>query len=768
MDIVPHVADAALDTAGPTTAPAAPGAEPAPPAPRRPWADPRLISYLMGPPALCILLLIGHFHLIARRSAWVWVAVFVAIPSVSLVVDHLRARRPTRLVANVRLGAHVAAVTTVIYLSGWGPVLVGGFAFVALGHVNEEGSVAWRRTAAFSLAGIAVGQVGIAQGWLPSLLTFDRAQALGVMSTFVLLFVIRMAGATMAEKEAAEASMVASEERFRSLVQHSSDTTIVVGPTRTITWVSPAVESLLGMAPDNVVGLGDLDLVHPDDREAVSSQLGARLSTSAEADPVQFRMCRADGRTCHVEAVITDLRSQPSVAGYVVNVRDITDRKAAEDQLAHQALHDPLTGLPNRTLILDRGQQMLVRAQRERQPVAAFFLDLDNFKDINDSLGHEAGDRVLQAVAGRLAGILRASDTVGRLGGDEFVVLAEGFSLAAGPELLAERIRDVLKEPIRIAGYDEATLRVTASIGIAAGEHRSAQELLRAADIALYRAKAAGKDRYAAFAQEMEVEVLNELALRMDLQSALADDAFFLLYQPVYDLETLDVCGVEALLRWRHPVRGVLPPATFIPMLEESGLIVEVGRWVLDTACAQAASWHRLGHRLSMSVNVSTRQLESDAIVHHVQHALRASGLDAEELVVEITETALMRDADAAAERLRALKGIGVQIAIDDFGTGYSSLAYLRQFPVDALKIDRSFVNGVVESPESAALIHTLVELGRGLGLGTLAEGIEDPVQLERLRDNACERGQGFLFSEPVEAEAIEAMLSAAVRPAAG
>ncbi|MDE3087292.1 MAG: GGDEF domain-containing protein, partial [Acidobacteriota bacterium] len=409
------------------------GALPSAPARRRPWADPRLIQYLMGPPALLTLLAIGHFDLIARRSAWEWVAVFAAIPSLSLLVDELRNRHPTRLVAGVRLGVHVAAVTTVIYLSGWGPVLVGGFAFVALGHVNEEGSQVWRRTAGYSLVGIAVGQVGIAEGWLPSLLSFDRAEALGVMSTFVLLFVIRMAGATMAEKEAAEASTAASEERFRSLVQHSSDTTIVVGPDRTITWVSPAVESLLGMAPEDVVGRGDLELVHVDDRESMASQLGARLAARDDAEPAQFRMVRADGTTRHVEAVITDLRSQPSVGGYVVNVRDITDRKEAEDQLAHQALHDPLTGLPNRTLIMDRAQQMLVRAQRERHPVAAFFLDLDNFKDINDSLGHEAGDRVLQAVAGRLSGMLRASDTVGRLGGDEFVVLAEGFSLVPGP-----------------------------------------------------------------------------------------------------------------------------------------------------------------------------------------------------------------------------------------------------------------------------------------------------------------------------------------------
>ena len=729
--------------------------------------SPHLLAYLMGPPALITILLLRHAGLVANKPVWMWVVVFALIPALSIATDMLYERRPSPAAFHARACWHVVAVTTVIYLTGWGPVLVGAFAFVAIENISAMGAQAWRITAVWSLAGIAAGQVGVAEGWFPSFLAGDKAQALGVMGVFVLLFVIRMAGATMQRKEEAEASTTASEDRFRSLVQHSSDTTLVVGLERTITYASPATAALLGRPPEDVVGLGDLDLVHAEDRERVAMQLGARLRSDNVLDPVQFRMVRADGGVRHVEAVITDLRDRPSVQGYVVNVRDITERKEAEELLAHQALHDPLTALPNRTLILDRTQQMLGRARREHLPIAALFVDLDNFKEINDTLGHEAGDRVLQAVASRISGILRSSDTVGRLGGDEFVVLAEGVSLGAGPELVAERIQDVLREPFRIPGYEDAVLHVTASIGIASGERSSAAELLRAADIALYRAKAAGKNCHAAFVQGMESEVLDRLGLRMDLQTALADDAFFLLYQPVFDLATVSACGVEALLRWRHPERGVVDPDEFIPLLEESGRIVEVGRWVLHTACLQAAEWRRHGHNLRMSVNVSMRQLESDAIIDHVREALEASGLEPTMLTVEITETALMRDAEGAVTRLRRLKELGVRVAIDDFGTGYSSLAYLRQFPVDALKIDRSFVTAVVDSPESATLVHTLVELGRNLGLETLAEGIEDAVQLERLRAHDCELGQGFLFSEPVDAAVVEAMLVRAARMSA-
>jgi diguanylate cyclase (GGDEF)-like protein len=471
-------------------------------------------------------------------------------------------------------------------------------------------------------------------------------------------------------------------------------------------------------------------------------------------------MVRKDAGWRDVEAVVTDQRDRPAVAGYVANVRDITERKEFEALLAHRALHDPLTGLANRQLILDRAEQMLVRARRSCDPVAVLFIDLDNFKDANDSLGHEAGDHLLQAVASRFSAMLRASDTIGRLGGDEFVVLTEGASLAGGPAMVAERIREVLRKPFQVEGYEGLPITVTASIGIATGNRSTAQELLRDADIALYRAKGKGRDCYAVFEAAMQSDALDRLELKSDLDSALAKGQFFLLYQPIFDLDSVRIRGVEALIRWRHPTRGVIPPDDFIPVLEDSGMIVDVGQWVLQEACAQAAEWHRLGHRTTMSVNVSMRQLETDILVDHVILALSESGLAPAFLTVEVTESTLMRDAAATVSRLRQLKDIGVMIAIDDFGTGYSSLAYLRQFPVDVLKIDRSFVSEMDGSSDSGALIHTLVELGRSLGLVTLAEGIEETSQLEILRNEQCDSGQGFIFSRPVEPAAIEALLA--------
>jgi len=325
--------------------------------------------------------------------------------------------------------------------------------------------------------------------------------------------------------------------------------------------------------------------------------------------------------------------------------------------------------------------------------------------------------------------------------------------------MMAERIREALREPFRVEGYDSLPISVTASIGIATGHRDSAQELLRDADIALYRAKAAGRNGFAVFEPAMQSAVIDRLELRTDLDSALARGQFFLLYQPIVDLDGLRIRGVEALIRWRHPQRGVIPPDDFIPLLEESGQIIEVGRWVLDQACAQATGWHRRGHPITVSANVSMRQLESDRLVGDVEEALVRSQLEASWLTLEITESTLMRDARVTVSRLRQLKEVGVNIAIDDFGTGYSSLAYLRQFPVDVLKIDRSFVSDMTESSDANALIHTLVELGRTLGLVTLAEGIELGSQLDGLRRERCDTGQGYLFSRPVPAEAIDALL---------
>jgi diguanylate cyclase (GGDEF)-like protein len=432
-------------------------------------------------------------------------------------------------------------------------------------------------------------------------------------------------------------------------------------------------------------------------------------------------------------------------------------------ELRHQALHDALTGLPNRALIMDRIEQLLVRTRRTHAESAALFIDLDEFKNVNDTLGHAAGDRLLLAVAARLESTLRNADTIGRMGGDEFVVLIDGATGIA-PELVAERLLDVMRQPFELEGAS-MPLMVNVSIGIAVGDRATGGDLLRDADVALYQAKAAGKNRYEVFDTEMQTEVSHRVEIEFDLRSALQGDQFRLVYQPIYNLDDLSLAGVEALIRWEHPTRGTLQPDDFIPILEQTGEIREVGRWVLTEACTQMAAWHARGDTLDISVNVSGRQLDTDAIVDHIREALEVSGLDASSLIIEVTETALMRNAHDTARRLQAIKSLGVRIAVDDFGTGYSSLAYLQQFPVDCLKIDRMFTNAITSSPESRALIGTLVQLGKDLGLKTLAEGVETTDEMDHLRAEHVDEAQGFLLARPLDPLTFETQLLIPARP---
>ncbi len=431
------------------------------------------------------------------------------------------------------------------------------------------------------------------------------------------------------------------------------------------------------------------------------------------------------------------------------------------DELEYRALHDPLTELPNRGLVLDRAEQILARARRLDVPVTALFMDIDGFKQINDRFGHQAGDEVLRTVGARLQAVLRESDTVGRLGGDEFVMLVDTVGLDAGPELVAERILEVLRQPIELPSPGPSTISVTASIGIATGRPASAESLLQDADLALYKAKSVGKDGYVMFESAMQTVAQDRMHLELDLADALDSDELFLVYQPMLELKGEQVVGVEALVRWNHPKRGVITPDAFIPIAEESGLIVPIGRWVLRQACLQAAGWREGGYLVDISVNVSARQLERPEFVEEVRSALHDSGLDAGRLTLEITETVLMRKPDATAHLLGELKELGVRIAVDDFGTGYSSLAYLRQFPVDSLKIDRTFITGLTSSGEAHALTHTLIQLGRALGLQTLAEGVEQPGQVRRLQQEGCDLAQGFLFARPLAPDAVERFLDA-------
>ena len=424
------------------------------------------------------------------------------------------------------------------------------------------------------------------------------------------------------------------------------------------------------------------------------------------------------------------------------------------DELRHQELHDMLTGLPNRALIADRLEQLLGRARRSGTTCAAVFIDLDDFRIVNDSLGPAAGDQLLVAVADRLTSMLCEIGTVGRMGGDEFVALLDGGELGPSPDLVAGRLLDVIRQPFELDGV--ASLSITASAGVAVGLPATGNDLLRDAEVALHRAKAAGKDRAETFVAAMQSEVSRRIELEFDLRSAVDEDQFALVYQPIYRLEDLAVVGVEALLRWNHPTLGLVEPDEFIPILERTGQIRAVGRWVLLQACGQMAAWRAMGHALDVSVNVSGRQLDHDEVIDDIRAALQASGLEPVALIVEVTETALIRDVAETVVRLRAIKDLGVRIAIDDFGTGYSSLAYLQQFPVDCLKIDRTFTHAITTSKESKALIGTLVQLGRDLGLTTLAEGVETSGEVEHLRRQRVHQIQGHLLSAALDPRTLE------------
>jgi diguanylate cyclase (GGDEF)-like protein len=428
-------------------------------------------------------------------------------------------------------------------------------------------------------------------------------------------------------------------------------------------------------------------------------------------------------------------------------------------ELSHQALHDALTGLPNRALVMDRADQLLGRgARRPGNLSGALFIDIDGFKHVNDSLGHAAGDELLKAVGRRLQSAVREQDTVGRLGGDEFVVLLDAGSDENFPDRLADRLTEVLREPVELEGGHKIS-SVTASIGVAIGQYGSPDDLLRDADLALYAAKAAGKDRYALFDAGMSGEAQGRLALEADLGEALPGGQFFLLYQPIFDLPSQHIVGAEALIRWKHPVRGVVPPDKFIPLAEESGMIVEIGRWVLREACRQAATWTREGRGVGISVNVSAHQLARKGFVEDVRRALEESGIPPSQLTLELTETTLMSDPAGASAALEKVKRLGVRVAIDDFGTGYASLSQLQRMPVDILKIDRSFVAALSDGGQSRELLQAIFGVGEALSLSVVAEGIEERSQMATLEEMGCAMAQGFLMGKPATAEVIQTLL---------
>jgi diguanylate cyclase (GGDEF)-like protein/PAS domain S-box-containing protein len=551
-----------------------------------------------------------------------------------------------------------------------------------------------------------------------------------------------------------------SEERFRSLVRNASDGVIVLGADGLIRYESPAVERILGRMDAERIGRPATTDVHADDRAAVQRRLAEVANASGSEATFEFRARHADDTWRTLEAIAKNLLDDPAVGGVVVNYRDITERKALEEQLRHQAFHDVLTGLANRSLFHDRLGHALARAARGASPTAVLYLDIDDFKAVNDRFGHAEGDRLLVAVGQRVQSATRAGDTVARLGGDEFAVIVEETDPIEARHA-ADRILEILAEPFDLDGR-QTTVRASIGIASQAVDGADADELLRRADIAMYAAKSRGGDGHATYEARLYEATVTRMETKADLQGALERGELGVAYQPIVDIGSGAVTGTEALMRWLHPDRGLIPPSEFIPLAEENGLILELGRWILETACHQTKAWQVEAGRpdLTVSVNLSGRQISDGDLVGDVARALASSRLDPSCLTLEITESVLVRDIEATVAAFRALKSLGIRLAIDDFGTGYSSLSYLRQFPIDILKIDQSFVASLDEGADSSALVRSILNLSTTLHLETVAEGIETAEQRSALESLGANHGQGYLFARPMSSADLGSLLA--------
>jgi len=723
--------------------------------------DPAMLS---NPPVAAAFCLLRWQHLIAPLPYWALVFIVACGGAASILVAALLGpdpRRPWHLPAFVALTMII--ITAVAYATGWGPLLGVGFVFGAGSALHRYGSAATRWSLLWTALCMGVAELGIGFGLIPSLIHRPLIHGLAGLSLLGALLTISLLGRATTARELVEVDLSQSERRFKALVTNAADIIVVTDDEGRLTYASPAFERVLGMSADPFYGQNTSEFTHPDDRQRISEEYPPIVADPTRVLRTQIRIADAHGEWKHFEAVITNLVADPDVRGIVVNLHDVTEQRRMQEHLAHAAIHDPLTGLPNRVLFMDRLNVALRRAGRTGRHVAVAFLDLDRFKLVNDGLGHAVGDELLQAVAARLLEALRTVDTVARFGGDEFTILWDDVTDQEEVLAIVRRLLEDLQRPFAL---DHGPVYATASIGVAmsAGRSASPTSMLRDADTAMYLAKESGRNQVEIFEANSHAVALKSLQLITELHGALTESEFRLRYQPIIDLATSGVVAVEALIRWDHPTRGLLSPDQFIPMAEETGLIVPVGAWALRAACAQAARWNAtataLGLRpVEVHVNVSPRQLGSPDCIDTVAAAVEAAGIAPGALCLEITEGTLMRNERAATETLHALHGLGVKISVDDFGTGYSSLSYLKHFPIDSLKVDRTFVDGLGEDPEDSAIVSAVVALAHSLGLVAVAEGVETEIALEELRLLGCDQGQGYLFGAPVPAEHLDTVL---------
>ena len=566
----------------------------------------------------------------------------------------------------------------------------------------------------------------------------------------------------ISERKRSQNALEAREQRFRTIVEKSWSGVVLLDSEVRFCFAGSSTQHIIGYGDQELLGRSLLDFVHPHDVEGARRAFADIVAHPAQEKRGELRFRHKDGRYVWLEGFSQNLLHEASVGAIVLNYRDVTQRKETEKQLEYRAYYDSLTGLPNRVLFRDRLVHSVAHAQRNRVGVAVMYLDIDHFKLVNDALGHSFGDRLLGEVAKRLQSALRASDTISRIGGDEFSILLPEVLTAEAVAGVARKVLESLARPFRIDGHD---LFVTASIGISCfpGDGDDAEALLKCADAAMYRAKELGRNQAQLFTASMNERYVRRLALEQHLHHAIEREQLELHYQPVFDRARRRFVSVEALLRWRDPVRGLVPPAEFVGLAEETGMIVPIGAWALRTACRQLRVWHDEGHELRMAVNISAVQLQQRDLVAHVQSAITESGIEPHMLQLEITESAAMQNFELTMETLRELRAMGVGVAVDDFGTGQSSLIYLKHFPIDTVKIDKEFLKEVTTDDTAAAIVSYVINLAHTLRLQVVAEGVESEEQYTFLRHFGCDQMQGFLFSRPLPPDELRPFLRQAV-----
>lgn len=554
-----------------------------------------------------------------------------------------------------------------------------------------------------------------------------------------------------------------SEERFRNAFDYAAVGMALVQPSGKLLKVNRKLCDILGYDEKELLEINYEDLIYIEDLESLKLNLSKLLVGDLPSFELEKRVYHKSGETLWLNWSSSFLKDDlNNTSHFIFQLQDITDRKHAEERLAHDSLHDALTGLPNRTLFLDRLNFAFSRAKRNfNTKFAVLYLDFDRFKLVNDNFGHLVGDKLLIEISERLLSTMRASDTIARLGGDEFTMLVEEISSPEEVQQVADRIREEIAKPFNLNGQD---FFATISIGIAnwTRDYEQPEFLLRDADTALYQAKRSGRDRYKIFDKEMHQRALRLLQIETDLRHAIDRKEFFLVYQPIVNLASQRLCGFEALIRWQHPVHGLISPLDFISIAEETGLIVPIGQWVLREACNQLRTWQKKSKEsedLWISVNVSTKQFTHTDLVLLVSEILEETGLDPNCLKLEVTESAMVDNIDYAVGVMENLKQLGLKLSIDDFGTGYSSLSYLHRLPLNSLKIDRSFVNQMSESTENQEIIKTIISLAQSLRLEIIAEGVETSTQMSQLKNLACQFGQGYFFAKPLEASKVESLI---------